>query len=90
MCNEVHSHANELQPTPSHQRVIKVMMLAHRIIVFMSFGPYSPLDIDDCKLAECQNGGTCVDRVNSYQCICPQGWEGPNCSISKLCPVFHL
>lgn len=31
----------------------------------------------------CQNGGTCVDKVNSFQCICREGWEGEDCSVSK-------
>ena len=35
---------------------------------------------DDCKLApRCQNGGTCIDRENSYQCNCMFGFKGLHC-----------
>ncbi|KAG8240118.1 hypothetical protein J437_LFUL019751, partial [Ladona fulva] len=40
-------------------------------------------DINDCKLNPCHNGGTCVDKVNSFQCICKEGWEGNICNINK-------
>lgn len=40
-------------------------------------------DINDCKINPCENGGTCVDRVNAFQCICKEGWEGALCNISK-------
>ncbi|KAK8778956.1 hypothetical protein V5799_019716 [Amblyomma americanum] len=40
-------------------------------------------DINDCVHQPCVNGGTCVDAVNSYKCICPEGWEGPHCSKNR-------
>ena len=41
-------------------------------------------DIDDCATWPCQNGGTCVDEVNGYTCVCAVGFEGPDCAIGKL------
>jgi hypothetical protein len=49
----------------------------------------SLVDINDCKLNPCQNGGTCVDKVNSYQCICKEGWEGEICSMSMYYFYFY-
>ena len=40
------------------------------------------LDINDCESAPCLNGGTCLDEVNQYRCICAEGWEGPTCQKS--------
>lgn len=43
----------------------------------------SLLDINDCESNPCRNGGTCIDKINVYQCICADGWEGPNCETSE-------
>ena len=31
----------------------------------------------------CQNGGTCIDGVDSYTCNCPPGLIGVNSQTSK-------
>eukprot|EP01043_Picozoa_sp_COSAG02_P041271 COSAG02_NODE_3406_length_6793_cov_7.881237_6_plen_1278_part_01 len=36
-------------------------------------------DIDECSSDPCQNGGTCVDRLNAYQCNCAPGWKSEMC-----------
>ncbi|XP_014475365.1 PREDICTED: cubilin [Dinoponera quadriceps] len=36
---------------------------------------------NECHSNPCQNGGTCEDLYDSYQCHCPSNWEGPNCMI---------
>ena len=41
------------------------------------------LDINDCEKVTCQNGGTCVDGVDSYSCSCVKGYEGTHCETSK-------
>lgn len=43
-----------------------------------------PTDVDECASDPCENGGTCVDGMNSYTCMCPDGYTGPTCGISKL------
>lgn len=40
-------------------------------------------DINDCESNPCKNGGTCIDGVNSYKCICSDGWEGAYCETSE-------
>uniref|UniRef100_A0A8C6VSX7 Fibulin 7 n=1 Tax=Naja naja TaxID=35670 RepID=A0A8C6VSX7_NAJNA len=35
--------------------------------------------ISDCASRPCANGGTCVDAVPRYSCLCPSGWSGCNC-----------
>ena len=40
-------------------------------------------DIDDCAPNPCQNGGTCMDGVASYNCTCRTGFNGSKCQNSK-------
>ena len=34
------------------------------------------MNIDDCNLNPCQNGGTCDDLLGGYQCNCVDGFTG--------------
>ncbi|XP_055984843.1 fibulin-7 [Sorex fumeus] len=36
-------------------------------------------DISECSSQPCQNGGTCVEGISQYKCICPQGRTGSRC-----------
>ena len=40
-------------------------------------------DIFDCDPLPCQNGGICIDGVDSYFCQCPKRYVGVNCEESK-------
>ncbi len=40
------------------------------------------IDIEDCSADLCQNGGTCLDGINSYFCTCAEGWTGQHCETS--------
>ena len=40
-------------------------------------------DIDECSSAPCQNGGTCIDQVNSYLCQCAPGYTDLQCQTGK-------
>ena len=43
-------------------------------------------DVDECVSGPCQNGGSCVDGVDSYECNCSDGWAGENCETSNYTP----
>ena len=36
-----------------------------------------------CQSNPCQNGGTCVDEIQRYECRCPSGWGGVNCELGR-------
>ena len=40
------------------------------------------LDHDDCFPNPCENGGSCQDYRNDYNCTCNPGWEGKKCNIN--------
>ena len=40
-------------------------------------------EIEECLSCPCQNGGTCIDRINEYLCICPFGYNGTHCENGK-------
>ncbi|KAL3856931.1 hypothetical protein ACJMK2_011637 [Sinanodonta woodiana] len=36
-------------------------------------------DIPECASNPCQNGGTCIEMINRYDCNCTRRYTGPNC-----------
>ena len=50
----------------------------------MFINPYFSSDIDECASSPCQNGGTCIDGINSYTCNCVPGHTGDNCEIGNI------
>lgn len=40
-------------------------------------------DIDECSSSPCKNSATCLDGVNSYTCICPNGYNGSDCETGN-------
>ncbi|CAM2096484.1 unnamed protein product [Caretta caretta] len=40
---------------------------------------WSKEDANQCDSDPCQNGGTCVDQLQAYVCLCPEEYKGKNC-----------
>ena len=40
--------------------------------------------VNDCDstLNPCANIGTCIDNVNGYSCVCPDGFTFTNCTVN--------
>lgn len=50
-------------------------------------------EINECDAEPCMHGGNCTDRVNDFQCTCPEGWTGKRCemiydecTVNNKCP----
>ncbi|TMS09640.1 Neurocan core protein [Larimichthys crocea] len=39
----------------------------------------SPTDVDDCHSEPCENGGTCIDKIDSFLCLCLPSYGGDMC-----------
>ncbi|XP_058015556.1 fibropellin-3-like [Ahaetulla prasina] len=50
-------------------------------LVLSELGETCSVDIDECESQPCENGGSCVDLVNSYRCDCLPGYSGETCSV---------
>ena len=44
--------------------------------------------VDECISLPCQNGGTCLDGITSYQCTCVDPFTGGDCESGKLCYLY--
>lgn len=42
-------------------------------------GDRCSLEINECASNPCLSGGTCVDKLNEFQCLCPAGTHGLLC-----------
>lgn len=57
------------------------------VSVYLQLPAFSA-DIDDCLSSPCQNGGTCIDEVNSFVCLCLPSYGGSRCEKGgdPVCP----
>uniref|UniRef100_A0A915L2B0 EGF-like domain-containing protein n=1 Tax=Romanomermis culicivorax TaxID=13658 RepID=A0A915L2B0_ROMCU len=37
--------------------------------------------IDDCQFRPCHNGGTCMDKIDGFECRCTKGFMGSRCHL---------
>ena len=47
-------------------------------------------DIDECVSSPCNNGGTCIDEIDSFACLCMPGFTGDQCETSEFIFVTVL
>ena len=47
-------------------------------------------DFDECGSNPCQNGGTCQDGLNTYQCSCASGYSGTYCEKGASQIIYQL
>uniref|UniRef100_A0A3Q2SV35 Fibulin 7 n=1 Tax=Fundulus heteroclitus TaxID=8078 RepID=A0A3Q2SV35_FUNHE len=44
-------------------------------------------EFNECASSPCLNGGTCVDEVNQFSCVCAKGWAGETCQTASTLPA---
>ena len=64
------------------------LVSSRKLAVFNIYLYFS--DIDDCNPNPCENGSTCSDKVNDYNCTCMAGYFGKNCSQGMILLIIFL
>ncbi|KAI8486344.1 hypothetical protein Bbelb_358430 [Branchiostoma belcheri] len=60
-------------------RYIKIVVKTYHVAAKMRIELLGCDDTDDCQSNPCQNGGTCVDGLDSYSCNCTNSFSGDTC-----------
>ena len=51
---------------------------------------YCTLDAISCSSNPCQNGATCVNRLEAYECVCAHGWTGVHCETGVTSQTYRV
>ena len=43
-------------------------------------GNHCEVNINECASNPCNNNGTCIDKINGFDCICVAGFQGEPCA----------
>lgn len=64
----------------SEIRSVAFKLMQSKIMPLIRIYIYLFLCVDPCLNNPCKFGGTCKISSTGYQCICPYGWKGSNCT----------
>lgn len=54
------------------------------------FPPVFLTDVDDCQSEPCENGGTCIDKIDSFLCLCLPSYGGDTCEKGESENTAHM
>ncbi|XP_030849105.1 fibropellin-1 isoform X5 [Strongylocentrotus purpuratus] len=72
-------------PVPQMCRYVRLMPVrwfGHISLRMEIYGEGPITDINDCSPDPCENGGTCIDGVDTFTCACAPGYIGPTCGTA--------
>lgn len=59
----------------SHELLLFLWLSLETPQTFICSSPLQTVQRVSCSSNPCQNGGTCLNLLNSYHCVCPNNWE---------------
>lgn len=68
----------------SLQSVYIPVFYYHSFIVIFIYIYRCEMEIDECQSNPCRNGGTCIDQLATYECVCPEDYVGRQCEALRL------
>ncbi len=78
----------------SNEKVQKAKPNVLFLNIIISLSLFVLTDIDDCQSNPCQNGGTCIDEINSFVCLCLPSYGGATCekgnTITHMCTYMQM
>ncbi|XP_072176797.1 uncharacterized protein [Diadema setosum] len=77
------NYSLEFFPLPDNLPGVEVNSIA---MAMSSSGVVEMCNSDDtCNPEPCENGGVCQITWNDFECDCPNGYGGKNCSLETVC-----
>ena len=76
------------QATPvSNAKRVRTFLVGYNIITCLCI---LYVDFDECSSYPCQNGGTCTDGIDGYECNCVPGHTGVFCQTGPPFLCFNM
>uniref|UniRef100_A0A665VJX1 Slit homolog 1 protein n=1 Tax=Echeneis naucrates TaxID=173247 RepID=A0A665VJX1_ECHNA len=76
MCEEMEDVCAPERSPCQHQSTCLITSAGPKCVCSPGYvGEYCSINYNDCVEHRCQNGAQCVDELNGYSCICPEGYS---------------
>ena len=73
---------NDISSTECILLISALIRVSTRLLCFFT-------DVDDCQSEPCENGGTCIDKIDSFLCLCLPSYGGDTCEKGESESAEH-